>query len=65
MNTANETLRSIRQQKTIITKKHEKAVERCRDDEKTLKMLDDKFIEDMKLLDNEEKELLTQLKVKL
>ena len=63
MNLANETLRSIRNQKASITKKHSEAAERCRDDKEALKELDDRFIEEMKILDKEEKELLKQLKV--
>lgn len=63
MNTANETLRSIRHQKTIITQKYKEACERCQNDEEALKKLDDKFIEDMKILDKEENTLLQQLKV--
>ena len=63
MNSANETLRTIRNQKATITKKYKEACERCQSDEAALKILDDKFIKDMKILDKKEKELLKQLKV--
>ena len=50
MNSANETLRIIRNQKEEITKKYNEAKER----------LDDKYAEDMKVLNEEERKWLEQ-----
>lgn len=50
MNSANENLRIIRNQKATITKAYEEAKEK----------LETKYAEDMAILDKEEKELLSQ-----
>lgn len=52
LNSANETLRIIRQQKAILTKKKEEAI----------KWIETQYQEDIKILNEEEKELLKQFK---
>ena len=52
MNSANEKLRIIRQQKSALTKKYEE----------TIKRVKERYNEDMEILNKEEKELLEQFK---
>ena len=52
MNSANETLRSIRQRKALLTK----------DKEESIAWIKAKYKEDMAILEKEEKELLKQFK---
>lgn len=52
MNSANETLRAIRQQKAITTKKYNKAIER----------ITEHYNHDMEILNKEEKKLMEQFK---
>ena len=52
MNSANDKLRIIRQQKSALTKKYEE----------TIKRVNERYKEDMEILNKEEKELLEQFK---
>ena len=52
MNSANETLRAIRQQKSIITKKYNEAIKR----------ITEHYNKDMEILNKEERELMEQFK---
>lgn len=61
MNSANETLRSIRHRKAITTKKYERALKRCKNEE-TIAKINMKYDEDMNILNKEETELLKQFK---